>query len=102
MTAGAPSSGGAGLGARPGPQPAEPGARGGRRPAARGTVSIVIPSLNTAAYIGPCVESALGQTYQDTEVIVVDAGSTDGTLDILAGYGGRVRVVGDPGGSIPH
>lgn len=50
---------------------------GGRgRPAGRagGTVSIVIPSLNTAAYIGPCVESALGQTYPNTEVIVVDAG----------------------------
>ena len=80
------------------------GTRGKERPAGRtgDTVSIVIPSLNTAAYIGPCVESALGQTYQDTEVIVVDAGSTDGTLDILAGYGGRVRVVGDPGGSIPH
>ena len=101
MTAGAHSSGAAGLGARPCPRPTEPGARGGR-PAARGTVSIVIPSLNTAAYIGPCVESALNQTHRDTEVIVVDAGSTDGTLDVLAGYGGRVRVVGDPGGSIPH
>ena len=74
--------------------------RGGGR--AYGTVSIVIPSLNAAAHIAPCVESALNQTYRDTEIIVVDAGSTDGTLDILRRYGGRVRVVRDEGGSIPH
>lgn len=69
---------------------------------ARGAVSIVIPSLNTAEYIVPCVESALAQTHPAAEVIVVDAGSTDGTLGELERYGGRVRVVDDPGGSIPH
>ena len=74
--------------------------RGGGR--AYGTVSIVIPSLNAASHIAPCIESALGQTYRDTEIIVVDAGSTDGTLDMLRRYGGRVRVVRDEGGSIPH
>ena len=58
--------------------------------------------MNAAAYIGPCIESALGQTYADTEVIVVDAGSTDGTLDVLRCYGDSVRVVHDEGGSIPH
>lgn len=73
----------------------------GRR-RAYGKVSIVVPSLNAAAYIGECVESALNQTYGDAEVIVVDAGSTDGTLDVLSGYGGRVRVLRDEGGSIPH
>ena len=69
---------------------------------AYGKVSIVIPSLNAAAYIGECVESALSQTYGDTEIMVVDAGSTDGTLDVVRGYGGRVRVLRDEGGSIPH
>lgn len=67
-----------------------------------GRVSIVIPSLNAAAYIGPCIESALRQTYADTEVVVVDAGSTDGTLDVLRRYGNRVRVMRDEGGGIPH
>ena len=76
------------------------GGSGRRRP--RGMVSIVIPSLNAAAYIGECVESALAQTYPDTEILVVDAGSTDGTLGVLRGYGGRVRVLRDAGGSIPH
>ena len=79
------------------------GNRGGNGNArSYGTVSIVVPSLNAAAYIGPCIESALGQTYADTEVVVVDAGSTDGTLDIMRRYGDRVRVVHDEGGSIPH
>lgn len=68
----------------------------------RGTVSIAVPSLNAAAYIGPCIESALAQTYGDTEIIVVDAGSTDGTLDVLRRYGDRIRVIRDEGGSIPH
>lgn len=75
------------------------GSVGGRL---RGTVSIVVPSLNAAAYIGPCIESALAQTYGDTEIIVVDAGSTDGTPDVLRRYGGRIRVIRDEGGSIPH
>lgn len=76
------------------------GAAGRRR--LRGKVSIVIPSLNAAAYIETCIESALGQTYEDTEIIVVDAGSTDGTLDVLRRYGDRVRVMRDEGGGIPH
>lgn len=78
------------------------GDRGTGAPSPHGKVSIVVPSLNAADYIGPCIESALAQTYEDTEVVVVDAGSTDGTLDVLRRYGDRVRVVRDDGGSIPH
>lgn len=75
---------------------------GRRRRSAYGKVSIIIPSLDSAAYIGECIESALNQTYGDTEVVVVDAGSADGTLDVVGRYGGRVRVLRDEGGSIPH
>ena len=67
-----------------------------------GKVSIVVPSLNAAAYIGECIDSALAQTYGDTEIVVVDAGSTDGTLDVLRRYGGRIRVMHDEGGNISH
>ena len=77
------------------------GGRDGRR-GPYGTVSIVVPSLNAGAYVGPCIESALGQTYGDTEVVVVDAGSTDGTLDVLRRYGDRIRVMHDKGGNISH
>lgn len=51
-------------------------------------VSIIMPSLNVAAYIRECIESVLGQTLQDIEIICVDAGSVDGTRQILSNYAG--------------
>ncbi len=50
------------------------------------SVTVVMPSLNVAAYIRPCIESVLQQTLRDLEIICVDAGSTDGTLEILEEY----------------
>lgn len=58
-----------------------------------GKVSIVIPVYNRERYVKEAIDSALGQTYGDTEVVVVDDCSTDGTSDVLAGYGGAIRVV---------
>ena len=49
-------------------------------------VSIVMPSLNVEKYIRQCMESVLKQTLEDIEIICVDAGSTDGTLEILEEY----------------
>ncbi|MEK4362263.1 glycosyltransferase [Paenibacillus sp. FSL M8-0212] len=46
-------------------------------------VSVIMPSLNVADYIEQCMESVVNQTLRDIEIIVVDAGSTDGTLEIL-------------------
>lgn len=46
-------------------------------------VSIVTPSLDRAAYIGDVILSIAGQSYPRVEHIVVDGGSTDGTLDVL-------------------
>lgn len=58
-------------------------------------VSVIMPCLNMAHYIKECMESVLKQTLDDIEILVVDAGSTDGTLDILNDYvhnDGRVRL----------
>ena len=46
-------------------------------------ISIIMPSFNVAPYIEECIKSVMGQTLQDIEIICVDAGSTDGTLDVL-------------------
>lgn len=57
-------------------------------------VSIIIPTYNMRRWVGEAVDSALTQTYQDIEVIVVDDGSADGTGDYLQErYSGRIRYV---------
>jgi glycosyltransferase involved in cell wall biosynthesis len=58
------------------------------------TVSVVVPLFNKAAYVGRCVDSILGQTLRDVELIVVDDGSTDGGGEIVRAYDDqRVRVI---------
>ncbi len=49
-------------------------------------VTIILPSLNVAEYIGECLESVTGQTLKELEIICVDAGSTDGTWGILQNF----------------
>lgn len=52
------------------------------------TVSVIIPTYNRAALVGRAIESALGQTYSHTQIIVVDDGSTDDTAAVVKGYPG--------------
>src|SRR5689334_11566829 len=59
-------------------------------------VSIITPSLNQAAFIESAIDSVLTQDYPKIEYIVIDGGSTDGTLDILRRYGDRVRWLSEP------
>jgi glycosyltransferase involved in cell wall biosynthesis len=54
-------------------------------------VSILIPSYNAERWIGRAIESALAQTWAEKEVIVVDDGSTDCSLDVIRKFDGRVR-----------
>ena len=46
-------------------------------------ISVIMPSLNVSKYIKQCLQSVLNQTLEDIEIICVDGGSTDGTLDII-------------------
>ena len=61
------------------------------RPAPR--VSVIVPCFNAEDYVGQALDSALGQTHGNVEIIVVDDGSTDSTPEVLAGYADRVRVL---------
>lgn len=56
----------------------------------------VIPSYNRRTLIAATIDSVLSQEFRDNEVIVVDDGSTDGTLDVLDAYRGRIRVIEQP------
>ena len=59
-------------------------------------VSVVIPSMNRAEMLVHTIESILQQDYPRTECIVVDGGSTDGTLDILRRYDGKIKWISEP------
>ena len=58
-------------------------------------ISVILPVYNTRAYLRPCIDSVLRQTYRDFELLAVDDGSTDGSGSILDAYAEsdtRVRV----------
>lgn len=49
-------------------------------------ISVIMPCLNMVKYITDCLDSVINQTLKDIEILIVDAGSTDGTLDILENF----------------
>jgi len=55
-------------------------------------VSVVIPVYNSEKFLEECLDSILAQTYQNIEIIAVDDGSTDSSLDILNRYSDKVNV----------
>jgi glycosyltransferase involved in cell wall biosynthesis len=59
-------------------------------------VSIVTPSFNMEGYLPRTIESVLSQDYPNIEYIVMDGGSTDGTIEILKSYGGRLQYFSEP------
>lgn len=56
-------------------------------------VSIIIPVYNAEKYLEECLESALNQTFSDIEVIAVNDGSTDSSLDILKKYQNKIKII---------
>lgn len=66
-------------------------------------LSIIIPVYNVEKYVGRCLDSILGQSFSEFEIILVDDGSSDNSLIVLENYASkdkRVRVVSKPNGGV--
>ncbi len=55
--------------------------------------STIIPTFNRAGFIEATLKTLLGQECDEHEILIVDDGSTDGTLEVLAPYGDRIKVL---------
>ena len=68
---------------------------------ARPRVTIIVIFLNAAPFLAEAVDSALAQTFQDFEIILVDDGSSDGSTELAQAYARRhpakVRYLEHPG-----
>lgn len=58
--------------------------------------SIIVTCYNYARYVEQALQSALGQTYANKQIVVVNDGSTDGSLDVISRYSDRVVVIDQP------
>ena len=56
----------------------------------------VVPSFNQARHLASAIDSVLAQEYPNLDYLVVDAMSSDGTAEVLAGYGDRIRWISEP------
>jgi glycosyltransferase involved in cell wall biosynthesis len=56
-------------------------------------VSVIIPTYNRSNFITETIDSVLAQTYLDFEIIIVDDGSTDNTLEVLSLYGEKIKII---------
>lgn len=58
-------------------------------------ISVIIPSYNQGQFISKTIESILSQSYKNVEILVIDGGSSDNTVDILKGYENRIYWVSE-------
>jgi glycosyltransferase involved in cell wall biosynthesis len=57
------------------------------------SVSVIVPTYNSAHFLSAAIQSVLAQSYRDFELIVVDDGSRDHTPRVVASFGDRVRYL---------
>lgn len=57
----------------------------------RSLVSIIVPCYNSETWIAEAIRSALDQTWETKEIVVIDDGSTDGSLSVIKSFGNSIR-----------
>ena len=68
-----------------------------------GKVSVVVPVYNVESYLEKCMDSIVGQTYSNLEIILVNDRSTDGSCEICekyAGRDGRIKLISKKNGGL--
>ena len=66
-------------------------------------VSVIIPIYNVEQYLAKCIDSVLGQTYKNLEIILVNDGSPDGCANICNRYAkedSRIRILNKENGGL--
>lgn len=56
-------------------------------------ITVVIPNFNNAKYVSSAIESVLNQTYKNLEIIVIDDGSSDDSIEVISKYAHSVRII---------
>ena len=59
-------------------------------------ISVIIPNYNYARYLDQAIQSVLNQSYENLELIVVNNGSTDNSLEVLKNYEHKIRIIDQP------
>jgi teichuronic acid biosynthesis glycosyltransferase TuaG len=59
-------------------------------------ISVIIPNYNYARYLDQAIQSVLIQSYENVELIVVNNGSTDNSLEVLKKYGDKILLINQP------
>lgn len=60
------------------------------------TLSVIIPNYNYGSFVGAAIKSALAVQWPRVEIIVVDDGSTDNSLEIIEGFASRITIIRQP------
>ena len=60
------------------------------------SVSVVIPCYNYAHFVADAINSVLTQTFKPIQIVVVDDGSTDNSLDVIKSFGDRIDIIAQP------
>lgn len=62
-----------------------------------GLVSVIMPLYNAEKYVAAAIDSVIAQSYDNWELIIVDDGSTDGSLAVASSYSSdRIRILSQP------